>query len=90
MVKCRRNVSFEDMDPIDTERSAEKKSWFLITVRNIYGVYQKKYYYGSVKKSTFSFNCDLKIDKKLNNVNEDPRRKTDSNLDFFPSVAHCL
>ena len=39
------------------------------------GVYQTKYYYGSVKKSTFSFSYDLLIDKKINNVNEDPRRK---------------
>ena len=35
----------------------------------------KIYYYGSVKKSTFSFSYDLLIDKKINNVNEDPRRK---------------
>ena len=39
------------------------------------GVYQTKYYYGSVKKSTFPFISDLQIDKKINNVKEDPRSK---------------
>ena len=39
------------------------------------GVYQTKYYYGNVKKSTFPFSSDLQIDKKINNVKEDPRRK---------------
>ena len=43
------------------------------------GVYQTKYYYGSVKKSTFSFSSDLQIDKKISNVRENPRSKTDSN-----------
>ena len=45
-------------------------------------VYQIRYYYGSVKKSTFSFCSDLQIDKKINNVKKDPRRKTDPNFDF--------
>ena len=40
------------------------------------GVYQIKYYYGNVKKIAFSFSSDLQIDKKINNVKEDPRRKT--------------
>ena len=46
------------------------------------GVYQIRYCYGSVKKSTFSFSSDLPIHKKVNNVKKDPRRKTDSNFDF--------
>ena len=53
------------------------------------GVYQIKYYYGSVKKTTFSFSSDLQIDKKINNVIEAPRRKTDSNFDFS-QVLRCL
>ena len=53
------------------------------------GIYQTKYYYGSVKKSTFPFSSDLQIDKKINNVKEDPRRKTDSNFDFS-QVLLCL
>ena len=53
------------------------------------GLYQIKYYYGSVKKSTFSFSSNLQIDKKINNVKEDPRRKTDSNFDFS-QVLLCL
>ena len=28
-------------------------------------IYQTKYYYGCVKKSTFSFSSDLQIDKKI-------------------------
>ena len=39
------------------------------------GVYQTKYFYGSVKKSTFPFISDLEIDKKINNVKQDPRSK---------------
>ena len=53
------------------------------------GVYQQNiiiYYYGSVKKNTFPFSSDLQIDKKINNVKEDPRRETDSNW-FFPRAA---
>ena len=50
------------------------------------GLYQTKYYYGSVKKSKFSFSCHFQIDKKINNVKEDPRRKTDSNFDFSQAL----
>ena len=45
-----------------------------------------KNYYDSVKKSTFSFSCDLQVHKKINNVKKDWRRKTDSNFDF-PQTA---
>ena len=31
----------------------------------------------------------MQIDKKINNVKEDPRKKTDSNFDL-PSAAWCL
>ena len=34
------------------------------------------------RKSTFSFSSNLQIDKKINNIKEDRRRKTDSNFDF--------
>ena len=53
---------------------------------NISGAHKTKYYYGSVKKSKFSFSCHLQIDKQLN-VKEDPRRKTDTN---FPQAAKYL
>ena len=53
------------------------------------GVYQTKYYCGSLKKSTFPFSSDLQIYKKINNVKEDPRRKTDLNFDFS-QVLRCL
>ena len=39
------------------------------------GVYQTKYYYGSVKKSTFPLSSDMQVDKKINNVKEDLRSK---------------
>ena len=53
------------------------------------GVYQTKYYYGSAKKNTFSLSSDLQVDKKINNVKEDPRRKSDSNFDFSQALR-CL
>ena len=49
-------------------------------MRNLEGVH--KYYYGSVKKSQLSFSCHLQNDQKINNVKQDPRRKTDSNFNF--------
>ena len=60
----------------------QKKWWILSTVRNIYEIYQTKYYYDIVKKSKFWFSWQLQIDKKINDVKEDPRRKTDSNFNF--------
>ena len=53
------------------------------------GVFQTKYHYSRVKKSTFSFSADLQTDKKINNVKEDPRRKTDLNFDFSQALR-CL
>ena len=53
------------------------------------GSYQTKYYCGSVKKSTFSLSSDFEIDKKINNVKKDPRRRADSNFDFS-QVLRCL
>ena len=78
MVIFRRIVNLDEMD---TELVQQEKIWILSTGRNISGVNQTKYYYGSVTKSKFSFSCHLKIDKKLN-VEEGPRRKTDTNFDF--------
>ena len=72
MVKCRRG-------------QLEKMMEFDYREEYLKGLYQTKYYYGSVKKSTFSFRSDLQIDKKINNVKEDPRRKTDSN--WFPRAT---
>ena len=74
MVKCRRDQQEKMMD-------------FNYHEEYLKGVYQTKYYYGSVKKSTFSFSSDLQIDKKINNIREDSTRKTDSNFDF--SLALC-
>ena len=57
-------------------------------VKGVASKYQIKYYYGSVKKSTFSFSSDLQIDKKFNNVKGDPSRKT---FKFdFSQVLLCL
>ena len=76
MVKCRRGQQEKMMD-FDYREEYSK------------GVYQTKYYYGSVKKGTFSFSSNLQIDKKISSVKEDPRRKTDSNLDFS-QLLHFL
>ena len=62
MVKCRRGQQEKMMD-------------FDYREEYLKGVYQTKHYYGSVKKSTFPFSSDLQIDRKINNVKEDPRRK---------------
>ena len=51
MVKCRRGQQ-EKMIDFDYREEYLK------------GVYETKYYYGSVKKSTYSFSSDLQIDKK--------------------------
>ena len=53
------------------------------------GLYPTKYYYGSFKKSTFSFSSDLQNDKKINSVKEDPRKKANSNIDVFQALC-CL
>ena len=58
-------------------------------VEYLKGVYQKKYYYGSLKKNTFSFSSDLQIDKKINNVKEKSQKKTNSKFDF-PQALHWL
>ena len=76
MMKCRR-VQQEKMMDFDYREEYLK------------GVYKTKYDYGSVKKNTFLFSSDLQIDKKISNLKEHPRRKTDSNFDFF-QVLRCL
>ena len=76
MVKCRRGQQ-EKMMNFDYRKEYLK------------GLYQTKYYCGSVKKSTFSFSSDFEIDKKINNVKKDSRRKTDSNFDFSQALR-CL
>ena len=42
-----------------------------------------------LKKNKLSFNCHLYIDKKSNNLKEDPRRKNDSDFDFS-QATQCL
>ena len=74
-VKCRRGQKEKMMDFDYREEYLKGVSWLC----------QTKCYYGSVKKSTFSFTSDLQIDKKINNVKEDPRRKTD-----FSQTLRCL
>ena len=53
------------------------------------GVYQTKYHYGRVKKSTFTFSSDLQTDKKISTVKENIKRKTGSNFDFSQAFS-CL
>ena len=47
---------------------------------------KKKKNYSSVKKSKFSLSFRFYIDKKINDIKEDPRRKTDSNFIFFQAT----
>ena len=51
------------------------KWWVLITVRNIYRVYQTKYYYSSVEKNNSSFSWNLQIDKKKKKINTIIKKK---------------
>ena len=69
MLKCRRGQQEKMMD-------------FDYREEYLKAVYQTKYYYGSVKKSTFPYSFVLQIDKKISNVKEDPGRKIDSDFDF--------
>ena len=73
MVKCRRGQQEKMMD-------------FDYCDEYLKEVHQTKYYYGSVKKSTFSFTFDLEVDKKINNAKEDPRRKLIQTL-IFPKCC---
>ena len=80
MVKCR-GVQLEKIMDFDY-----REEYF----KGVSYMYQTKYYYGSIKKSTsFSSTSDLQIDKKTNNVKDDPTRKTDSNFDFSQALR-CL
>ena len=76
MVKCRR-------------RQVAKMIDFDYRQEYLKGVCQTKYYYGSAKKSTFSFSSNLQNDKKINNVKQYPRKKTDPNFDFSQALP-CL
>ena len=57
MVKCRRGQQEKMMD-------------FDYREEYLKGVYQTKYYYGSVKKNTFLLSSDLQIDKRKRRSNE--------------------
>ena len=46
-------------------------------------MHQTKYYYGSVKKSKYSFSCHLQINtKSVMQIKKDPRGKFDSNFAY--------
>ena len=47
---------------------------------------KKKNCYSSVKKSKLSLSFRFYIDKKIHDIKEDPRRKTDSNFIFFQAT----
>ena len=77
MVKCHRGQQEKMMD-------------FHYHEEHLKRVYQTKYYYGSFKKSIFSFSSDLQIDRKISNVKEDARIKTDSNFDFSQVLRYLV
>ena len=47
-------------------QSTEKDMDFDYREEYLKGVYQTRYYYGSIEKSIFSFSSDFQIDKKIN------------------------
>ena len=79
--KCQNYFRVTTNDTVKCRCSHQKKIIdFNYREEYLKGVYQIKYYFGSVKKNTISFSSDLQTDKKINNVNEDPRRKTELNF----------
>ena len=84
--KCQNYFRVTANDMIKSRRGLQEKMVdFDKLGEYLKGVYQTRYYYGSVKKSTLSLSSDLQIDKKINNVKENPRRKANSNFE-----AWCL
>ena len=79
MMKCRQNVNFEKMD---TEPSRRKNDGFwLLWV--IFKQYLKQNIITAVLKKANSHSVVIcRLIKKINNIIEDPRRKTNSNFDF--------
>ena len=77
-------MNFEE---IDTERSTKKNDRFWLLWR-IFKEHMKQNIIAAVLRKAHS-HSHLQIDKKINNVKEDPRKKTDSNCDL-PSAAWCL
>ena len=57
---------YERYGEISPRSTGKKMMDFDCREEYLKGVYQTKYYYDSVKKTTFSFNSDLQIDKKIN------------------------
>ena len=55
-------------DMVKCRRGQQEKNDRFFDYRDEYlkEVYQTKYYYGSIKKSTFPFSSDLQIEKKIN------------------------
>ena len=79
MVKCRRNVNFKEMN---TECSKGKNDGFCL-LRRIYKKYIKQNIIMAVLRKANSHSVVIyRLTKKINNVKEDLRIKTDSNFDF--------
>ena len=54
-------------------------------------MHQTKYYYGSVKKSKYSFSCHFQINtKSIMQIKKDPRGKFDSNFAYESLVRENL
>ena len=75
-------VNFEEMD---TERSTGKNDGFWL-LRGIFKKYIKQNIIMAVLRKKIWFRYHLQIDKKISNVKEESRRKTDSNFDFFQAA----
>ena len=68
--KCQNYFCFTANDMVKCHRGQQD---FDYREEYLRGVYQTKYYYCIVMKSTFSFSSDFQVDKKINNVKENPR-----------------
>ena len=74
--KCQNNIRVNANDVVKCHRVQQEEMMdFDYREECLKGAYQTKYYYGSVKRSTFSSSFDLQIDKIINNLKEDPRKK---------------
>ena len=86
MMKCRRNVNFQEMY---TEHSTGKNDGFWL-LWGIFKEYIKQNIIMAVLRKTLSHSVVIcRLTKKIDNVKEDQRRKTDSNFDFS-LAAQCL
>ena len=86
MVKCHRNVNFEEMD-IECPTGKNYGFWVL---RGIFNEYIKQNIIMAVLRKSNSHSIVIcRLRSKINNEKEDPRRKT-TQIFGFSQAAQCL